>query len=145
MTERNASTIILIGTLVIVALCILFETVYGAQARDLGQWENSEPAVREWFKTLMRPDFPTSPCCGEADGYWADEVHVRGGKTYATITDDRPDSPLGRPHMAIGTEIEVPDEKLKWDRGNPTGHSIIFLGAAGYGGLVFCFVQASGT
>lgn len=116
-----------------------------APARDLGQWENSEPAVLEWFKTLMRPDFPTSPCCGEADGYWADEVHVRNGKTYATITDDRPDGPLGRPHMAIGTEIEVPDSKLKWDRGNPTGHSIIFIGGGGFSGWVYCFVQASGT
>jgi hypothetical protein len=32
-------------------------------------------------------------CCGEADAYWADEIHVRDGKTFATITDDRPDEP----------------------------------------------------
>jgi len=40
----------------------------------------------------------------EADAYWADEIHVRDGKTYATINDDRPDEPLGRPHIDNGTE-----------------------------------------
>lgn len=115
-----------------------------AQGRDLGQWENSDPAIRQWFKTLMRPDMPDMSCCGEADGYYADEIHVRGGKTFATITDDRPDGPLGRPHVAIGTEIEIPDEKLKWDRSNPTGHAIVFLGGGAYGHWVYCFVQGSG-
>ncbi len=45
----------------------------------------------EWYQSLMQPDAPTSSCCGEADAYWADEIHVRNGKTYAKITDDRPD------------------------------------------------------
>ena len=43
------------------------------------------------------------------------------------ITDDRPDEPLGRPHVRNGTEIEIPDQKLKWDQSNPTGHGIVFL------------------
>jgi hypothetical protein len=115
-----------------------------ANARDLGQWENSDPVIREWFRSLMRPDHPKEPCCGEADGYYADEVHVRNGKTFATITDDRPDKPLGRPHIDIGTEIEIPDIKLKWDRSNPTGHTLVFLGGGAYGRYVFCFVQGSG-
>ena len=114
-----------------------------APARDLGQWENSDPAVGAWFRTLMRPDMPMSSCCGEADGYWADETHVRDGKVFATITDDRDDGPLKRPHVPVGTEIEVPPSKMKWDRGNPTGHSIIFLSSGGQ--FVFCFVQGSGT
>jgi len=124
---------------------VLFGCALGTgRARDLGQWENSDPAVREWFKTLMRPDMPELSCCGEADGYYADEIHVKDGKTYATITDDRPDGPLGRPHIAIGTEIEIPDNKLKWDRSNPTGHAIVFLGGGAYGYWVYCFVQGSG-
>jgi hypothetical protein len=90
----------------------------------------------------MRPDVPTSSCCGEADAYWADEIHVRGGKTYVTITDDRADEPLGRPHMPVGTEIEVPDVKLKWDESNPTGHGILFLSRSRY---VFCYVQPGGV
>jgi hypothetical protein len=111
-------------------------------ARDLGQWENTDPAIRKWFQALMRPDVPTSSCCGEADAYWADVIHVRGGKTYVTVTDDRPDEPLGRPHVDVGTEIEVPDEKLKWDKSNPTGHGILFLSRNNY---VFCYVQPGGV
>lgn len=129
---------------ILLGLLLLGLVLHVARARDLGQWENSDPAIREWFKTLMRPDMPTMPCCGEADGYYADEVHVRGGKTFATITDDRPDGPLGRPHIDIGTEIEIPDSKLKWDRSNPTGHAIVFLGGGAYGHWVYCFVQGSG-
>jgi hypothetical protein len=90
----------------------------------------------------MRPDVPTSPCCGEADAYWCDEIHVHDGKTSCAITDDRDDIRLGRPHRDVGTVFEIPDDKLKWDRGNPTGHSILFLSSGGY---VFCFVQGPGT
>jgi hypothetical protein len=100
-------------------------------ARDLGQ-----------VVALMQPDVPNASCCGEAGAYWADGVHVRDGKTYVTITDDRPDEPLGRPHLDVGTEIEIPNNKLKWDKGNPTGHGIVFLGRAGY---VFCYVQPGAT
>jgi hypothetical protein len=58
-----------------------------AHARDLGQWDAGAPDVREWYQSLMQPDVPTASCCGEADAYWADEIHVRDGKTFATITD----------------------------------------------------------
>jgi hypothetical protein len=110
--------------------------------RDLGQWEASDPAVRQWYRDLRQPDYPTAPCCGEADAYWADEIHVRDGKTFATITDDRPDGPLGRPHVPNGTEIEIPNHKLKWDRGNPTGHGVLFMRVDRY---VFCYVQPGGV
>jgi hypothetical protein len=122
----------------LLAASLLFLT-FPAIARDSGQWENGDPAVRGWYQSLMRPDAPTSSCCGEADAYWADEIHVRDGKTYATITDDRPD--VHRPHIDVGTVIEVPNDKLKWDESNPTGHTVIFLSASRY---VFCFVQGSG-
>jgi hypothetical protein len=116
--------------------------VHLALARDLGQWENSDPRIKEWYRSLMRPDVPTVPCCGEADAYWADKVVSRDGKTYATITDDRPDAPLGRPHIPNGTEFEIPPNKLKWDRGNPTGRNVLFVSPQGQ---VWCFVQGSGT
>jgi hypothetical protein len=129
---------------------VLFGCAIGAgRARDIGQWDgvNNDPEVREWYRHLMRPDdpFKEMSCCGESDAYWADEVHVRDGKTYATITDDRPDEPLMRPHIDVGTEIEIPPEKLKFDRGNPTGHSVIFLGGGGYVHFVYCFVQNGGV
>jgi hypothetical protein len=114
----------------------------GVNARDLGQWDAADPDVRQWYQALMQPDVPNASCCGEADAYWADEVHVRNGRTFATITDNRQDEPLQRPHVDFGTQIEIPDNKLKWDKGNPTGHGIVFLGRAGN---VFCYVQPGGT
>jgi len=111
-------------------------------AIDNGQWEGSDPAIRKWYKELMQPDNPTVSCCGEADAYFADEIHVRDGKTYVIINDHRDDATLGRPHIDSGTEVEVPNNKLKWDRGNPTGHGVVFISRSGY---VFCYVQPGGT
>jgi hypothetical protein len=126
-----------------VILClIIFCGLAGANARDLGQWEAVDPVIRQWYEALMQPDVPSASCCGEADAYWADEIHVRDGKTYAVITDDRPDEPRGRPHVAFGTEIEIPNNKLKWDKSNPTGHGIVFLSRSRY---VFCYVQPGGV
>src|SRR3981189_1461964 len=128
---------------IILCLSLFGSCVFaGASARDLGQWGGSDPAVRQWYQALMQPDVPNASCCGEADAYWGAEVHVRNGKTYATITDDRADEPLKRPHVDIGTEIEIPNNKLKWEKGNPTGHGIVFLSRAGY---VFCYVQPGGV
>ena len=45
-------------------------------ARDLGQWEAADPQVRQWYQALVQPDVPNASCCGEADAYWADEIHV---------------------------------------------------------------------
>jgi hypothetical protein len=127
---------------IILFLCVFGYLHTGAVARDLGQWDAGDPEVRQWYQALMQPDVPTASCCGEADAYWADEIHVRNGKTYAVITDDRPDEPRGRPHVEIGTEIEIPDHKLKWDKSNPTGHGIVFLSRNRY---VFCYVQPGGA
>lgn len=90
----------------------------------------------------MQPDNPTVPCCGEADAYWCDDIHVKGGEAYCRITDNRPDGPLGRPHREIGEEFQIPPQKLKHDKGNPTGHSIIFLSTSGN---TYCFVQSGGV
>lgn len=111
-------------------------------AHDGGQWADTNPKIKYWYEHLMQPDVPTASCCGEADAYWCDDVHVRDGHTYCKITDDRPDGPRLRPHIAMGTEFGIPDNKLKFDRGNPTGHFIIFLSRGGY---VYCFVQGSGA
>jgi hypothetical protein len=60
----------------------------------------------------------------------------------AIITDERPDGPLGRPHQELGEKIVVPNNKIKWDEGNPTGHGIIFIGTAGQ---VFRYVPPGGV
>jgi hypothetical protein len=113
-----------------------------ARSRDLGQWENTDPNIRAWYQALKMPDAPTASCCGEADAYWCDDIHVRNGRTFCTITDDRDNIKLRRTPVPVGTEIQVPDNKLTWKDGNPTGHSIVFLSTAG---LVYCFVQNGGV
>ncbi|MGJ4893798.1 hypothetical protein ACQR2B_06500 [Bradyrhizobium oligotrophicum] len=133
---------VVVGVLSLIAAAALFSVARPVHARDLGQWQNADPALRAWYESLMQPDVPTASCCGEADAYFADEIHVRDGRTYVVITDDRPDEPRGRPHVPMGTEIEVPPNKLKWDRGNPTGHGVIFLSRNRY---VFCYVQPGGA
>lgn len=123
---------------IILALCIATSSF----AKDDGQWENTDPVIREWYSGLMQPDNPAASCCGEADAYWCDSINVREQKTFCTITDTRDDGPLHRSHVPVGTEIEIPNHKLKWDEGNPTGHAIVFLSKGGY---VYCFVQGTGT
>jgi hypothetical protein len=93
-----------------------------------------------WYGSLMQPDNPTVSCCGLADAYWCDDYYAKNGKAYCRITDDR--TVPGRPPVPVGTEVEIPDRKLKFDRGNPTGHSVVFLSS---GGSVFCFVQGGGV
>lgn len=118
-------------------IVLLFLLPRGVFAHDP---DNAE--LNFWYESLMQPDAPKMSCCGVADAYWADEVHVRDGKTYAVITDDRPDEPRNRPHRDIGSEFEIPNNKLKWDKSNPTGHGIIFLSRGDY---VYCYVQPGGV
>ena len=112
-----------------------------ASARDFGQWENQDPTIRKWFNSLMIPDMPAFSCCGKSDAYWSDTFEVKGDQYVAVITDTRDDGPLGRPHIAVGTRITVPNHRIKWDRGNPTGHGWIFIG----GDEVFCYLPPGGV
>lgn len=116
-------------------LWLIFAWIKPALAHDPAHHE-----LDQWYAGLMQPDNPTASCCGKADAYWCDDYFARDGKAYCRITDDR--EVAGRPPVPVGTEIEIPERKLKWDRGNPTGHSIVFLSS---GGMVFCFVQSGGV
>jgi hypothetical protein len=89
----------------------------------------------------MRPDNPGIRCCGLADAYWADSYEVNGDQYVAIITDTRDDKPLRRPHIESGKRVAVPNTKIKWDRSNPTGHGIIFIGV---GGEVYCYLPPGG-
>jgi hypothetical protein len=106
-----------------------------AVARDNGQWGDQPAYLREWFQKLMQPDNPYMSCCGEADAFEADSFEVRGEEYVAIITN-------GKGVIPNGTRIPVPNRKLKWDEGNPTGHGIIFIGS---NGQVFCYVTPSGV
>jgi len=116
--------------------------------RDLGQWEATDADVAEWFRNLKRPDFPLFSCCGEADAYYADSFEVApNGEWVAIITDMREDASLKRPHIAPGTKITVPTSKLKFDKGNPTGHGVIFVqwDDENADWSVFCYVTPGGV
>jgi hypothetical protein len=122
-------------------LAVFVLAVSKAPARDLGQWDGVDPLHRQWFNELMQPDHPIASCCGEADGYWADSYEVKGDQYVAIITDTRDDIKLRRQHIETGTRVAVPNSKIKWGSGNPTGHGIIFIGL---GGAVFCYLPPGG-
>ncbi len=126
----------------LLALMLCATANFRLSARDLGQWTSVDPAVSAWYKSLMQPDNPTISCCGGADAYYADVFEADGDRYVAVITDTRDDAPLGRHHVAPGTRIPVPNTKLKVDRGNPTGHGVIFLSSSD---TVFCYVAPGGT
>jgi len=53
----------------------------------------------------------------------------------AVITD-------GKGVIPNGTRIAVPNWKMKFDSGNPTGHGIIFIGTQGQ---IYCYVTPGGV
>lgn len=116
-----------------------------AHASDNGQWGGSPAATRQWFQSLMQPDNPYVSCCGEADAYEADSFEVEGDHYVAIITDGKGDIPNG-------TRVPVPNAKMKWDQGNPTGHGILFVGpvwvdpdSGGAGRSIYCYVAPGGV
>jgi hypothetical protein len=106
-----------------------------AAARDNGQWSNQAAYLRQWFQQLMQPDNPLMSCCGEADAFEADNFEQSGDQYVAVITN-------GKGVIPEGTRIPVPNNKIKWDKGNPTGHGIIFICG---GGQVYCYVTPGGV
>jgi len=130
---RLASPVVYVT--IVANLFVLAHAVPLAWARDNGQWESSPPHIRRWFRELTQPDNPRAPCCGEADAYEADLFEVDEDRYVAIITD-------GKGVIPNGTKITVPNHKLKWDEGNPTGHGIIFIGLQGQ---VYCYVLPGGV
>jgi len=130
MSARHGATSMLRIVIVVLGLLSL-----PALARDNGQWGNQPAALRQWFQSLMQPDNQYLSCCGEADAYEADNFEVKGDQYVAIITD-------GKGVIPNGTRVPVPNQKMKWDAGNPTGHGILFLGT---GGQVYCYVTPGGV
>jgi hypothetical protein len=130
MNARHGATNMFRIVIVILGLLSL-----PALARDNGQWGNRPAALRQWFQNLMQPDNQYLSCCGEADAYEADNFEVKGDQYVAIITD-------GKGVIPNGTRVPVPNQKMKWDAGNPTGHGILFLGT---GGQVYCYVTPGGV
>lgn len=147
MPEEERNDFDYVGRVLLFSFCLALVMTLGARstyARDDGYWvEGVGPQIAEWMGSLMQPDTVTNgggfSCCGEADAYWADDVHVATGHNgekfiIARISDTRDDARLaGRQHEEVGTEYVIPPNKnVGFEqrlRGNPTGHTIIFLAA----------------
>ncbi len=127
--DARAALLILILTPIVVAIGVV-----AAKARDDGQWADVPANIRQWFQSLKQPDHPRLSCCGEADAFEADSFEVEGDHYVAIITD-------GKGMIPNGTRIPVPNQKMKWDAGNPTGHGIIFIGPQRQ---VYCYVTPGG-
>ncbi len=48
---------------IILCLGIFGGLISDVNARDLGQWEAVDPAIRQWYQALMQPDVPNASCC----------------------------------------------------------------------------------
>jgi hypothetical protein len=88
------------------------------------------PSSSGWFGFTARKH-----SCPEEDAYEADLFEVEEDRYVAIITD-------GKGEIPNGTKIPVPNHKLKWDAGNPTGHGIIFIGVQGQ---VLCYIVSGGV
>lgn len=144
MRKRNASVPVglsFLAALICAGAFLIFITM-AALARDLGQWENEDPKIQQWYRSLMQPDNPSVPCCGTADAYWADEVEYKNGQVIATITDTRPNEPLMRRPIPVGKKYIIPQSKITYRYGNPTGHVIVFINAVDD---VLCYVMNGGV
>lgn len=89
--------------------------------------------IGKWYQDVKMPtsstpsgSIPTS-CCGVGDAYWFEPGKVVDEGMFATIRDDRV---IQYRKPRDGQEIFIPWDKLD-DRhqGNPTAHSVVFLGA----------------
>lgn len=127
-----------------IAVLAALATLLPAAARDNG-WEMTPPKERNWFQGLMQPDNPMMSCCGEADAYQADDYEVHGDQYVAIITDERSDefsNGAFRPHIPVGTRIVIPNQKIKFDQANPTGHGYVFIGS---NGQLYCYCPPPGV
>jgi hypothetical protein len=118
--------------LLVLVSCLV---ISAALARPGPQWADEPKEIRAWFQSLTQPDNPYISCCGEADAFEADQFEVEGDHYVAVITD-------GKGIIPDGKRIQVPNAKMKWDKGNPTGHGIIFIGSEGQ---VYCYVSPGGV
>lgn len=144
-----------IVSIVLVGALLFFAMTTRIEARDFSDSSLTPQQQYErdqWFSRQKMPDNPNFSCCGQGDAYYADGVYVDDtGTVFAIITDDRPDAPLGRPNIKVGTRIMVPPWKNKDTRNdpNPTGHTIIFVRwydeAPDYGNWgVLCYLPDGG-
>jgi len=114
-------------------LASIFCREFSASAHD------SDVPYAHWINSLMKPDFPLSSCCGVAEQYYVKEYradHRKGIAFTATIVTHDGSSEFS---------IDVPEEKVIWNRPNPTGRGVIFIQDNDWVSQVVCFVPSHGA
>lgn len=109
--ERMVTEAIVITVVLLALLCALFLGLWAspAPAADNGQYQNVDPAIREWFKGVRSPS--GVPCCDIADGHRA-QFEVRGAEFYVKIENEW---------------VPVPPEAIIKGAKNPTGDAVVWF------------------
>ena len=117
--SNNKDRVLFIVTSVIVIICATLYFNHLAHGAEPRRWMTT-PEISAWYRDLMQPDAPMVSCCGEADAFEADDFEAEGDHYVAIITN-------GKGIIPEGLRISIPNAKIKWDAGNPTGHGILFV------------------
>lgn len=131
--KLNYILLALFAAIVIFMVTFSFGLYDAAHGKNWDSESNVANNIKMWYINAQRNENKGS-CCGEADAYWADYHEMIDGNYVVTITDER------NIHNRIprnGQKIVIPPDKVdKLRQGNPTGHSIVFMGSANQ---VYCF------
>lgn len=128
----------MIRTAISVAFLITYPAL--AFALDGGQWGDVDPSTAAWFKSVRSKQ--GIPCCDMADGHRTQAEKRADNKWWAFV------EPAGE----AGVWLEVPDDAVIYDAGNPYGEAVIWyrdFGASYRSGpdrfYVRCLVPGSGA
>ena len=117
--------------LMLISICVLPVPV---RAFDNGQYADVPDNVRAWFKSVRRPG--GSLCCDIADRHRTTWKGDKAGRYWVPIN---------------GEWVEVPEEAVVYNAGNPFGEAVIwytnFPNDENYLSAIFirCFVPGNGV
>ena len=100
----------------------------GVYARDYGQYNDVPQHIRDWFKGLKNPRNGGS-CCDQSD---------------CARTEARTHGNAWEARAPNGAWLSIPDDRVVYSHGNPTGEPILCAIEDEEGWRVFCFVPGPG-
>jgi hypothetical protein len=100
---------------------------FGAQAFDLGQYNNVPDNVRAWFKSVRSTR--GIPCCDVADGHRTD-YDMRQDAYWVPVD---------------GKWMPVPADSVVQNAANPTGDAVVWYSKYGEHVVIRCFVPGGGA
>jgi len=109
-----------------VVIDVYFHKAFGF---DNGQYENIDPKIRDWFKSVRSKN--GIPCCDIADGHRT---------TWRGTSEGGYEVPIA------GEWRKVPSEAIVYNAGNPTGEAIVWYVKQGENTYhIRCFVPGGGV